>query len=1061
MSLSETLTFRLLGPLEITLGRRQLHLAAPRLQSVLGSLLLRADRTVPVQLLAECVWEDWPPADPNNQIAACVSMLRRKLARAGVQENLITTESPGYRFHSHHVHLDTQQVTRLRGEATDCLKAGDKAEAAGLLRQALSQWRGPLLASISRRAWAPDVRAWEEEQVALREMCTDIELELGHYDRVIAELSGFIQEHPLFERPRAQLMTALYHSGRQADALRLYRDTSDLLNAELAVAPGVELQQLHQDILRGSMPAARGTARVTAPTGAPIAVDASADGDPSRADTPAVPAAPSTPAVPAHEDMPADPLPPVGPCLLPPDIREFVGREPEVSAILDILVPSTGPAHIVGVVGAGGTGKTTLGLHIAHRLRPVFTDGQLYINLRGMDSSPVTPEEALARLLRELGVPGPAIPEGIEQRAERYRALLADQRVLIVLDNAAGAEQIRSLLPGTGSCGVLITSRTRVSSVFTPNVFELNLLTERQAIELLRRIAGDERLWAEPEAAKLIIEHCGRLPLAVSIVGAKLASRPHWSLHRASARLADERRRLDELSHDRLTVRTSLGPSYQGVSAGARLLLRRLALLSLPDFAEWVAAPLLDLPAVKAENLIEELIDARLIEVMGTDRAGQLRYRMHDLVRLYASERAMETEAESERQDPAVRVARTALAMTVRAHHLVCGGEYTVVRSGVERQEDGTVPDELESISPLRWYEAERVTITTLILQAAEAGADSVAWDLAVVCRCLFSTRGHYDDWLLTHEVALRAVREKGNRRGAAALLLGLGDLHYTKRQFATCVPLFTEAQSLFESVRDSYGAALVLRKLACVDRISGRFEQALARWQECLPVLREAGDLEAQAQVFRWSAQTLLELRRPDDAELYLRKAREITYSSSGRSSGQVSFAMADLYRARGQLDPAEAEYAAGHNSAVDLGDLVGRSYALFGLGATELHRDGWALAGARMQEALALARQAHDPLLESVILMGLAAAHLSAGRSAPAGEALNETVTILRDLGAPVRLAHCLRALAKVRDEERHRPDAARLRGEATDLIEAVGSKLAADSIRAHPGELCPVSI
>ncbi|MFE6162221.1 BTAD domain-containing putative transcriptional regulator [Streptomyces sp. NPDC056486] len=1059
--MSETLTFRLLGALEIAVGDRQLQLAAPRLQSVLGMLLLRADKTVPLQLLAECVWEDRPPADTNNQIAVCVSLLRRKLARAGVEGNLITTESPGYRFHTRNVQLDTHQVKRLRKEATDCLTAGNKEEAAGLLRQALSLWRGPLLASISRRAWVPDVRAWEEEQMALREMCTGIELELGQYDRCISELSGFIQEHPLFERPRAQLMTALYHSGRQADALQVYRDTSDLLNSELAVAPGRELQQLHQDILRGSLPTARGSAHLGASAGATSTADRLVTGGSPPLSSPAVAAVSSSPAVPVPEDMPADPMPPVGPCLLPADIREFVGREAEVAAVLDILVPSEGPAHIVGVVGAGGTGKTTLALHVAHRLRPVFAEGQLYINLRGMDPDPVAPEEALARLLRELGVPGPAIPDGVEERAERYRALLADQRVLIVLDNAASAEQIRPLLPGTGSCGVLITSRTRISSTFTPNIFELSLLTPEQAVDLLGRIAGAERPRADPDAARLIIEHCGRLPLAVSIVGAKLASRPHWSLDRASARLADERRRLDELSHDQVTVRTSLGPSYQGVSPGARLLLRRLTLPSLPDFAEWVAAPLLDLPAVKAETIIEELMDARLIEVMGTDRAGQLRYRMHDLVRLYASERAMETEAESERREPAIRVALTALAMAVRAHHVVCGGEYTVVHSGNERQEAATVPEELERVSPLRWYEAERVTLTTLILQAAESGADSVAWDLAAVCRCLFSTRGHYDDWLLTHERALQAVREKGNRRGAAALLLGLGDLHYTKRQFATCVPLLNEAKSLFESVQDGYGAALVLRKLACVDRISGRFEQALARWQECLPVLRETGDLEAQTQVLRWSAQMLLELRRPDDAEWYLGKAREITRSFNGRSSGQVRFAMADLYRVRGQLDPAEAEYRAGHSSAADLGDLVGQSYALFGLGATDLHRHSWSLAEEQMQGALALARQARDPLLESVILMGLAAAHLSAGRSTPAGEALCETVLILRRLGAPVRLAHCLRALANVKDEEKNHTEATRLREEAADLIRAVGSKLAADSVPAHPGELCPVSI
>ncbi|GGX13573.1 MFS transporter [Streptomyces noursei] len=472
-STTSLLECRLLGPLDIEVGGRRLQMTAPRLRSVLGTLLLRAGETVPVQRLMDCVWEDRPPADPSNQIAVCVSLLRRKLVQAGAAGDLIVTEAPGYRLQTHAVRLDTHQVTQLGKEAAERRAAGEHEAAVGLLGEALSLWRGPLLAGVSRQVWQSDVRAWEEKRVALRDMCTKIQLELGQYEHLISELSSFIQEHPLFERPRAQLMTALYHSGRQADALRVFRETSDLLKAELAVAPGAELQQLHHDILHGTLPPVR---RVAAWQDSPAPRGRVAAATPFRASTPSTPGALPTPAALLTPADPVTPgasvartapgaaaapvratevaavstasMPPTGPCLLPGDIGEFVGREAEIAAIQDILALGTGPVPVVGVVGAGGTGKSTLAVHVAHRLRPAFTGGQLYIDLRGTAARLVSPAEALARLLRELGLAASSIPAEVEERAERYRALLADRRVLIVLDNAAGTEQIRPLLQG-------------------------------------------------------------------------------------------------------------------------------------------------------------------------------------------------------------------------------------------------------------------------------------------------------------------------------------------------------------------------------------------------------------------------------------------------------------------------------------------------------------------------------------------------------------------------------------------------------------------------------------
>ncbi|WP_102923044.1 AfsR/SARP family transcriptional regulator [Streptomyces noursei] len=814
-STTSLLECRLLGPLDIEVGGRRLQMTAPRLQSVLGTLLLRAGETVPVQRLVDCVWEGRPPADPSNQIAVCVSLLRRKLVQAGAAGDLIVTEAPGYRLQTHAVRLDTRRVTQLGKEAAERRAAGEHEAAVGLLGEALSLWRGPLLAGVSRQVWQSDVHAWEEKRVALRDMCTKIQLELGQYEHLISELSSFIQEHPLFERPRAQLMTALYHSGRQADALRVFRETSELLKAELAVAPGAELRQLHHDILHGTLPPVRRVA--TWQDGPAPRRRAAAPTTPFRASTPStpgilsIPDAPVTSTAPVTPDDPVTPgasvaqtapgaaaapvratevsivptasAPPTGPCLLPGDIGEFVGREAEIAAIQDILAPGTGPVPVVGVVGAGGTGKSTLAVHVAHRLRPAFTGGQLYIDLRGTAARPVSPAEALARLLRELGVPASSIPAEVEERAERYRALLADRRVLIVLDNAAGTEQIRPLLPGTGSCGVLITGRARVGVVSTANVFELGMFSEEQAVQLLGRIAGAGRTQAEPEAARELVGHCGRLPLAVGIVGAKLAAKPHWSLARVAVRLADERQRLDELTHDKLAVRASLRSSYEGIGPAARRLLHGLA---LSDFGEWVAAPVLGLPAARAESLLEELVDARLIEVMDTGRVAQLRYRMHSLVRLYAMEQEAATapgaaveqdrangigvgfgtsgagvamgamgpvpgtpvgagDFAAELRTVAGAVARGPVTSVVHTHHAVRGGEFGAVRGGSDLPRGTELAAVANGVPALRRYEAERARPIAPSVLSADCGVDACAADLAAACRCLVSARGHHD----------------------------------------------------------------------------------------------------------------------------------------------------------------------------------------------------------------------------------------------------------------------------------------------------------------------------
>ncbi|MFF0963653.1 BTAD domain-containing putative transcriptional regulator [Streptomyces sp. NPDC003703] len=999
---------------------------------------MKPDRTVSVEELAQSLWEARMPADPANQIAVCVSKIRGRFQRTGTVGDLILTQPPGYLLSTDEAELDTQRVQALKAEADAYASAGESAEAVSCLERALAQWRGPLLAGITRQAWRAEARVWEETQVALQVKKAELQLALGQYEPVIAELSAFLPEHPFFERPRAQLMTALYRSGRQADALRLYRDTSRLLDEALAIAPGAELQRLHQEILKGALP----------PGPEAVRTELSAAPPPSPQPAPESAAPPSAA--------------PAGPCLLPSDIGEFVGREREMSDLVEFLRPAGRNVPLVELVGAGGTGKTTLAIHVGHQQRVKFPDGQLYIDLRGLDRNPVRPEEALARFLREMGVPASDIPDGLDQRAEKFRALLTDKRVLIILDNASETTGIRPLLPGTDTCAVIVTSRSRVASAFSTRVVELGGLSTEQALELLHRGAGRERSAAEQDAARRLVAYCGNLPLAVGILGARLAAKPHWTMARVAARLADERRRLDELEHDNLAVRTTLELSYDGISPGAQLLLRRLSVLAVPDFADWLARHLVDLggsAAENAENLVEELVDARLVEVRGRDVAGQLRYRLHDLVRLFGLERADGAESPSQRRTAVRRTALAALTGADAAHRAVCGGDYTAVRSGAaSRARAGHSPPH-EDADPLHWYEAERTTLTTLVRQAAGYGLDDIAWDLAAVCRCLFSTRGHHDEWLATHQDALAAVRAVGSGKGEAALLLGLGDLYIDKREYTRAAGLLERACATFTAAGEDYGAVLALRRAACVDRIQGRYERALERWRDCLPVLAAHGDLQARVQVLRWLGLTLLELRDLEGAESYLRQAEEAARGLLGRAAGQVRLALADLLRARHRPAEAEAEYIAGRERAQALGDVSGIGYAHFGLGVIALesgrHAEGRRLLGVCRESA----RSVGDPLLEALGMVGLSAALGHDGRTQEAERLLTGAAAIYHGLGTPVRYARCLYAHAELLDRRGDAgAEAAALRARAAAALAGTGSALASDALGPATGPYCP---
>jgi DNA-binding SARP family transcriptional activator len=748
--------FHILGPLEVWITGRRARVTAPRELTTLAALLLERGKVVSVERLVDAVWADRPPTGPANQIAICISSLRHKLTEVGAPERLIATVPPGYLLRRQDCELDADQVDAYVSEARELITAGRLEDAAGQLRAALDLWRGPVLSGIGSRSLQPEIVRWEERRLAIAEQYAQLELDLGSSFELIGDLSATVADQTLRERPRAQLMVALYRAGRTAEALDVYADFHRTLRKELGLEPGKELRALHKAVLNGTLgngPSSRTAER------------AQAGPEQARADARA-----GLPSPPRHVFQPRAPGPTrSAPAMLPTDIADFTGRAEEIEALSAALAGPQGTAVPVAVVcGAGGTGKTALAVHVAHRLADDFPDGQLYADLHGVRLDAASCGEVLRRFLRALGVDDSQIPEAaVEQRAEMYRSLMAGMRVLVVLDNVISETHLETLLPGSPTCGVLVTSRTRLTGLAGASLLELDVFRLDQAVALLRAMLGEERVGAEPGVAAELAGYCGCLPLAVRIVGARLAAKSHWTLADLAARLVGERGRLDELAHGVLAVRADLTQTYQELAPLSRRLLCRLGLLDAPDFAIWSGVTLLETDELRAAAAFEALVDAHLLEAAVAGPADEVRYRFPALVRLYARERAGWDEPTAEQQAAVTRVTGAWFGLARRARVAMTGGDHRLVRAAGVAPRPRRAPAYAQRLvaDPLVWYRAERPHLATAIRQATRHGLDGLSRDLAITATTLFRATGNYLGWQRTNELAGRRAPLRRPRR--------------------------------------------------------------------------------------------------------------------------------------------------------------------------------------------------------------------------------------------------------------------------------------------------------
>ncbi|MDX3100864.1 AfsR/SARP family transcriptional regulator [Nonomuraea angiospora] len=615
--------FRILGPITVSDESGPVELSAAKIRTLLAVLLLSRSRIVSDSWIAEMLWGEDLPTTSEAQIQIYVSRLRQKL---GVS---IARQRPGYLMEADPDAVDLLVFEKLARQGRQLLEKGAAGEAARVLGEALSLWRGPALSGATDLLTAVERPRLEEAKLATLEDRVDADLRLGGHTGLVSELTGLVSRHPWRERLRGQLMLALYRSGRQADAINVYEDLRGLLADDLSTEPSQELRELYGKVLVG---------------------------DPAL-DTAGERAAVTTSLRPGQ---------------LPPDVGDFTGRSAESAEISASLGRKGGQGVTVGSVigGMAGVGKTSLAVHVAYQVLDRYPDGQLFVDLGGLQARPLSPFDALGEMLLSLGVDPSGVPASFEERVRLYRSRMIHQRIMVVLDNAAGEQQVRPLLPPGPRSAVLVTGRARLVLAGIPGL-DLDMLAEPHAVTLLSKIIGTDRVQAEPKEAERIAAFCGHLPLGVRLAGMRLVAKPHWSLRQFAQRLASPRRRLAELGAAGITLRDRLNRSYLALAQDTQRALRLLVLLDVPAFTLWMAAVVLDTKVTQARDLIEQLLDARLLDSVPGSHGMSAQYRFHPLVRALALDYAVQEDSSLDRQAALARMTAASIQMDGIGFHEV------------------------------------------------------------------------------------------------------------------------------------------------------------------------------------------------------------------------------------------------------------------------------------------------------------------------------------------------------------------------------------------------------
>ena len=938
-----------LGPVAAWEGDEELRLGQPRQQAVLGILAMRANRVISRSELVDAVWGHEPPPSAEGGIYTYIAGLRRIIEPGRSvrgQGRILVSTGAGYVLHLVPGQPDAVAFEQHLGRARQLRKGGDPAGAVTSLDAALGLWRGTAFAAVpgpfaeTERARLAELRSLAAEERA------DVLLALGRHEEVVPDLGAMVADQPLRERMRGLLMIALYRSGRQAEALRVYQDGKRVLAEELGIDPGLDLTRIHQQItsldpalnLAGAPDGGNGARRADG-----------ADGTARAAGTGVVPA-------PRHRGQggpggqaaagPGQPGPWPGaqgvplPAQLPLDPQAFAGRQDELRAMQAILPPArrSRAGDSVGVIvvsGTAGVGKSALAVHFGRQVAKRFPDGQLYVDLRGGDPDrpPMTPVEALGFLLVGLGVPPRRFSITAEERAAMYRSLVDGKRILVVLDNATNAAQVRPLLPGSPGCLVVVTSRNELAGLVAAEgaaLITLDVLSHTEAREMLARRLGRDRVAAEPEAADEIIEECARLPLALSIAVGRAAGRGKQPLAELAAELRDARSRLDALeAGDAATdMRAVLSWSYDQLSESAARMFRLLGLHPGPDISLPAAASLAAVSRAEAGVALRELTSTHMI-------AERLpgRFTFHDLLRAYAADRAERSDSEADRHAAAHRMfdhyLHTAMAATQ---------QFSPGRSAlrVAAPQPGVLPAEVtDKDQAMAWFDAEVPVLQALIDYAAAHDFDTHAWQIPWALSPFFNRRGWWRVYVASQRTALRAAQHLGDPLAQAHSHFGLGHALATTDDYEAADPNVRRALDLFRELGDRAGEAVVLNGLSAMLERQERYPEALAVALDALRMLKAAGHWWTQANLENSVGWLYAHLGQYDQALIHCQRSLGLHRESGNRGgTADTLDSMGFIYRSRGDLSQAKAYYRQAIDVYREIGSPSGHGNSLNGFG-------------------------------------------------------------------------------------------------------------------------------